>query len=109
MHFLSTTDLSDLIMRIVNSWKSGYGILTVGDEFHLTFSDLAKKLTELDENVKIDFTDSDCSGVLKFSNTDLRDEHGWFARISLVEDLKDQYESFLAAREERTVFARIKE
>ena len=108
MHFLSTTDLSDLIMRIVNSWKGGYGILTVGDEFHLTFSDLAKKLTELDENVKIDFTDSDCSGVLKFSNTDLRDEHGWFARISLVEDLKDQYESFLAAKEKRTVFARIK-
>ena len=109
MHFLSTTDLSDLIMRIVDGWKDGYGILAVDDEFHLTFADLAKKLTELDENAKVDFTDSDCSGILKFSNTDLRDQYGWFARISLIEDLKYQYEGYLESKEKRTVFTRIKD
>ena len=109
MHFLSMTDLSALIMCIVDGWKGGYGILSVGDEFHLTFADLAKKLTELDENAKIDFTDSDCSGILKFSNTDLRDQHGWFARISLIEDLKDQYDRYLEGKEKRTAFTRIKD
>ena len=109
MHFLSTDDLSNLIMHIVDGWKGGYGILAVGDEFQLTFADLANKLTELDEEAKVDFTDSDCSGILKFSNTDLRDQHGWFARISLIEDLKEQYERYLETKEKRTVFTRIKD
>ncbi len=109
MHFLSVTDLSELMIRVVDSWKGGTGILAVGDEFHLTFSDLAKKLTELDETAKIDFTDSDCSGVLKFSNSNLRDEHGWYAKISLIDDLQDQYERFLETKEKKTVLARVKD
>ena len=107
MHFLSTSDLSELILRTVDGWRIGYGILAVGDEFRLTFADLAKKLTELDENAKVDFTDSDCSGILKFSNTDLRDLHGWFAKISLIDDLKDQYDAYLEIKEKKTVFTRI--
>lgn len=109
MHFLSTSDLSELILRTVDGWRIGYGILAVGDEFRLTFADLAKKLTELDENAKVDFTDSDCSGILKFSNTDLRDLHGWFAKISLIDDLKDQYDAYLEIKEKKTVFTRIKD
>lgn len=109
MHFLSIPDLSELMIRIVDSWKSGYGILAVGDEFHLSFADLAKKITELNENAKIDFTDSDCSGILKFSNTDLRDEHGWYAKISLIDDLQEQYERFLETKEKKTVFTKIKD
>ena len=66
-------------------------------------------MTELDETAKIDFVDSDCSGILKFSNTDLRDEHGWYARISLIDDLPEQYERFLEAKEKKTVFARVKD
>ena len=33
MHFLSLGDLSDLIARIVDNWKGGSGVLSVGDEF----------------------------------------------------------------------------
>ena len=109
MHFLSTKDLSDLMIRVVDGWKGGYGILAVGDEFHLTFADLAKKLTELDEEAKVDFTDTDCSGILKFNNTSLRDEHGWYAKISLTDDLQEQYERFLETKEKKTVFTKIKE
>lgn len=107
MHFLSVTDLSDLIVRIVDDWKIGSGILTVGDEFKLTFADLAKKITELDGDAKIDFTDSDCSGTLTLDDSDLRNEYGWYAKISLVDDLNDQYESFLGVKQKKSVFAKI--
>ena len=109
MHFLSTNDLSELMIRIVDSWKGGYGILAVGDEFHLSFADLAKRITELDETAKVDFVDSDCSGILKFSNTNLRDEHGWYAKVSLIDDLEEQYQRFLETKEKKTVFAKIKD
>lgn len=107
MHFLSTDDLSDLISRSIDDWKTGGGILSCGDEFHLTFSDLAKKITELDENAKIDFTDSDCSGELTLNNTDLRSQYGWYAKISLIDDFKEQYERFLATKQNKTLIARI--
>lgn len=109
MHFLSLSDLSDLMIRIVDSWKGGYGILSVGDEFNLSFGDLAKKITELDETARIDFVDSECSGILKFNNSNLRDEHGWFAKISLIEDLQEQYDRFLETKDKKTVFSRIKD
>ena len=108
MHFLSVFDLSELILRIVDSWKTGSGILSVGDEFRLSFADLAKKLTELDENAKIDFTDSDCSGILKLQSTDLRNDLGWYAKISIVEDLKEQYERFLETKQSTTFLSRVK-
>ena len=109
MHFLSVTDLSDLILRIADSWKSGGGILSVGDEFRLTFSDLAKKMVEFDENAKIDFTDSDCSGALRIGNTDLRSEYGWYAKVSLIDDLQEQYERFLEKKEKKTFLSRVKD
>lgn len=108
MHFLCVKDLSDLIWRVVDGWRSGSGILSVGDEFGLSFADLAKKLTEFDENAKIDFTDSDCSGILKVANTDLRDEHGWYAKISLIDDLQEQYDRFLETKQTTTFFAKAK-
>lgn len=107
MHFLSVADLSSLIVRIVDGWRRGSGILSVGDEFRLTFADLAKKLSTLDENAKIDFTDSECSGVLKITNTNLRNEHGWYAKVSLINDLDEQYERFLATKEKKTFFGKI--
>ena len=106
MHFLSVEDLSELILRIVDNWKSGAGILSVGDEFKLTFSDLAKKITELDENAKVDFTESDCSGTLRVGNTDLRYEYGWYAKISFLDDLQEQYERFLESKDKKSFFKR---
>lgn len=109
MHFLSITDLSDLMVRIVDNWRGGYGILSVDDEFELSFADLAKKITELDETAKIDFVDSDCSGILKFNNTNLRDEHGWYAKLSLIDELQEQYARFVETKEKKSIFTRVKE
>lgn len=101
MHFLSLVDLSELLLRVVDKWTSGSGILSVGDEFHITFSDLAERLSELDENVKTEFTEAHSSGVLKTTNTALRSEYGWFARISILEDLPEQYSLYLETKQER--------
>lgn len=108
MHFLAMSDLSALILRITDNWKSGSGILTVGDEFRLSFADLAKRLTEIDEDTKVDFTDSDCSGILRSNYANLRSEYGWYARISLIDDLEEQYERFLATKQKKSPLAKMR-
>ena len=110
MHFLSLFDLSELLIRVVDNWKSGSGVLIVGDEFHLTFSDFAYSLSEIVPGVKTEFTESHTSGIIKTTNTALRNEYGWFAKISVLEDMKEQYKNYLNAKEDETesVFDKIK-
>ncbi|MBE6564476.1 MAG: HD domain-containing protein [Ruminococcaceae bacterium] len=102
MHFLSLPDLSDLLIRIVDNWKAGSGVLSVGDEFHLTFSDFAERLETIAPNVKTEFTKSHVSGVIKTTNTALRNEYGWFAKVSVLEDLEDQYALYLGTKKDET-------
>ena len=110
MHFLSLADLSNLLARIVDNRKSGSGILSVGDEFHLTFSDFAKRLKKITANVKTEFTESHTSGIIKTTNTVLRNEYGWFAKISILEDIEEQYELYLTTKKDKaeTFFDRVK-
>ncbi|MBR3966290.1 MAG: HD domain-containing protein [Clostridia bacterium] len=110
MHFLSLWDLSDLLSRIVDNWKAGSGVLSVGDEFHLTFSDLAEHLSKIAPGVKTEFTENHSSGIIKTTNSALRNEYGWFAKISILDDLADQYELYLNTKEQdtETVFTKIK-
>ncbi len=102
MHFLSLSDLSDLIIRITDSWKSGAGVLSVGDEFRITFGDFAERLSELFEDCKTEFTEMQTSGRLKTVNTALRTEYGWFAKISILEELPELYERYLETKEEKS-------
>ena len=110
MHFLSLKDLSDLLIRIVDNWKAGSGVLSVGDEFHLTFSDFAEHLEIIAPNVKTEFTESHTSGIIKTTNTALRNEYGWFAKISVLEDLEEQYELYLTTKKDKaeTFFDKVK-
>ena len=110
MHFLSLADLSNLLARIVDNRKSGSGILSVGDEFHLTFSDFAKRLKKITANVKTEFTESHTSGIIKTTNTVLRNEYGWFAKISILEDIEEQYELYLTTKKDKaeTFFDKVK-
>ena len=110
MHFLSLIDLSELLTRIVDNWKAGSGVLRVGDEFHLTFSDFAERLKDIEPDVKTEFTDSHCSGAIKTTNTALRNEYGWFAKISVLEDIEEQYALYLDTKknESETLISKIK-
>ena len=101
MHFISLADLSELLIRVIDNWTKGSGVLSVGDEFNITFSDFANKLKDLDETVKVSFDESTTSGRIRSKNAALRSGYGWFAKISIIEDMSEQYELYLKARNEK--------
>lgn len=97
-YFLSLTDLAELLVRLVDNWHPGSGILTVNDEFNIIFSDLSKKLRECDSRVNIEFTGEHPSPTLKTNNRAIQAEYGWFSKISILEDLENEYENFQALK-----------
>ncbi|MEE1048085.1 MAG: HD domain-containing protein [Clostridia bacterium] len=103
MHFISLLDLSKLVSRIIDNWKCQNGILSVGDDFNITFSDFSRKVTEINTDAKFDFTVATESGLIKLNNRGLRNEYGWFARISILEDLEEEYEKYLISKHEKTL------
>lgn len=110
LHFLSLWDLSDLLIRLIDNWKTGSGVLSVGDEFHLTFADFANRLSEIVPGVQTEFIEDHTAGVIQASNTALRNEYGWFAKISILADLEDQYALYLSTKKEEveTVFSKLR-
>jgi len=111
MYFISMSDLSELIVRLMDNWKSGTGILTVNDEFNLTFKDFAESLWSCDSNVKIDFTGKHSSKTLEANNKAIRNEYGWFAKVSIIEDMAEQYQKYVDYKNENslTFFDKVKE
>lgn len=103
MHFIALSDLSSLISRIIDNWKSQSGILIVADDFQITFEDFAHKITTLCEHAKFDFTGTVESGNLAVNNKGIRNEYGWFAKISLLEDMEEEYEKYLVTKQEKTM------
>jgi len=110
MHFLSLQDLSRLVARIIDNWKSGSGILTVADDFNISFADFGKCAAALCQSGTVDFTGTVEGNTLEATNKALRNEYGWFARISLLEDLAEEYEKFLETKREKaqTLWDKIK-
>lgn len=103
MHFIALSDLSKLIARMIDNWKCQSGILTVGDDFQVTFAEFARKVDSLCEGAVFDFTATMESGILTVNNKGLRNEYGWFAKISLLEDLEEEYQKYLISKKEKTM------
>ncbi len=101
-HFISLCDLSELLSRLIDNWKSGSGVLTVSDEFGLTFADLGQKLNELFD-AAVDFDRDPFTSEVIASNKAIRSEYGWFAKISLLDELVEEYEKYLASKKEKTL------
>ena len=94
MYFLSLSDLSELILRIADAWTSGEGILTINDDFHLTFGDLCRELSGMAEGISFDFTGKNPPKRLEIKNTVIKQQYSWFSKISILADLPDQYEAY---------------
>ena len=103
MHFISLGDLSKLISRIIDNWKCQSGILSVGDDFDIRFSDFSRKVSELNPAAKFDFTATAEGGKLELNNKGMRNEYGWFAKISILEDLEEEYEKFVLSKQEKSL------
>lgn len=110
LYFLSMPDLANLLLHLFDNWRSGGGILTVGDEFHLTFADFASAIASLTQKT-VTFTDKEPYSFTSINNSVLRNQYGWFAAISLLEDLPAQYENFLAITKQKklTLSQRVKQ
>lgn len=102
-HFIALSDLARLIARMIDNWKSQSGILSVGDDFSITFQDLAEKTTQLCEKAQFDFIATGDNGKLEVNNKGIRNAYGWFAKISLLEDLAEEYEKYLVIKQEKTL------
>ncbi|MBQ7038362.1 MAG: HD domain-containing protein [Clostridia bacterium] len=103
MHFISLSDLSKLLSRIIDNWKCQSGILSIGDDFEITFSDFTKQICGVCDEAKFDFTGTHESGKLTVNNKGVRNEYGWFATVSLLEDLEEEYTRYLVSKQEKTL------
>lgn len=108
LHFISLPDLSALIARFLDNWKHQAGVLTVGDDFNITLADLSESLLQICPDAKFDFTDGSEINRLDSTNKVVRKEYGWFARISVLEDLAEEYEKYLASKLEKNLTSRQK-
>lgn len=93
LYFLSCSDLSELLIRLFDNWNRGGGILTVGDEFHLTFSDFADALRKI-KKAKVRFAGEKVTEPIRENNKVLRNQYGWFAKVSLIAELPELYEAY---------------
>lgn len=110
MHFLSMHDLSELVVRLMDGWRAGTGVLTVNEEFGLTFADFAAALPSVCGGVKVEFLGTAPAETLDTDNRALRGEYGWFSKISIVEDLAEEYDRYTGAdaAKRETLLDRIK-
>ena len=101
MQFISLQDLSELLIRLVDNWKSGSGTLTISDEFNLTFADFGKEILTLCGS-EINFDPEQPINTLSKTNKAIRNEYGWFAKISFMDDIKDEYKKFVLSERDKT-------
>ena len=94
-YFLSMRDLSELVVRYVDNWTIGDGVLTVNDEFNITFSDILSRISELKSDVTVDFVGTNSGYDLDRNNKALRSEYGWFSKVSIIADIEEQYDNYL--------------
>jgi len=93
-YFMSSSDLYNLIERLIDNWQVGSGNLAVNDEFKITFGDLANKISAVTDSKKIDFKGTLTDSVLNVNNKALRTEYGWLGKISILDDIEEEYEKF---------------
>lgn len=94
-YFLSLYDLSDLLLRLIDNWRPGSGILTVNDAFNISFAEFHVRLSTIYHGARLEFMGEEESKTLNSNNKALRNEYGWFSKISILDDLEEEYEQFV--------------
>lgn len=94
-YFISMHDISILVSRFLENWQEGIGTLNVSDEFGLTFGDVISRIASYGSDVKVVYTGEDEGNLLDIKNTALRNEYGWFSRLSIISDMDEEYEKYM--------------
>ncbi len=98
-YFLSMYDVTELVARFFDNWQTGVGVLTVNDDFGLTFGEVAAKLKTFFPDANAEFSGVYDAGEVKTNNKAVRTEYGWFSKISIVEDLAEEFERYLVVKQ----------
>ena len=93
-YFISSIDLGELIHRLTDNWMSQTGIITVNDDFGLSFGGLANELKQINQLITSDFTCKNTPNVLDSNNIAVRNEYGWFAKHSIADELLAEYNKY---------------
>ena len=96
--FISMHDVSVLVARFLENWQEGIGTLNVSDEFNITFDDVMKEVSKLNPSLRVKYTGEEEGALLEIKNTALRNEYGWFSRMSIIDDLEEEYENYLVLK-----------
>ncbi len=97
--FISMHDVSRLVSRFLENWQEGIGTLNVNDDFNITFGDIMNGTRVMLPDLKVNYTGEDSGDLLEIKNTALRNEYGWFSTVSVLDDLEEEYEKYLADKQ----------
>ena len=102
--FLYLDDLGELIFRIFDMWDADTQVLEIPDVFHTSWGEFEKALEKLSPGQrKMDRSDERevdpaTQKKWKLEKNPIREKYGWFPKISILEDLEDQYRLFQKTR-----------
>lgn len=111
--FLYLDDLGELIFRIFDNWDKDDRVLEIPDVFHIDWGELKTEILKLFPDLKLNNLEKfkktvntmpDSSNVdIKedLTKNTIREKYGWFPKISILEDLNDQYLDFLAGKKKQ--------
>lgn len=102
MHFLALSDLGDLLYKIFDNWGEGSACLQVPQVFHFTFQQFGERLAQMFPAANITYLSE---VLIRDGISDdhvLRNEYGWFPKISLLEDLTEIYEDYCEKTNHKT-------
>lgn len=102
--FLYLEDLGELIFRIFDMWDADTQILEIPDVFHISWEVFTQALDKLlPGRIQVDGSGEDeadtaAKKTRKPEKDPIREKYGWFPKISILEDLEDQYRLFQKTR-----------
>ena len=83
IYYIFNRDLLDLCRRIFDNWTDAFERIEVPDSFDMSFQQLFREL-----NIhNVVFSKEAQLSILKPQTSDLRQDYGWFPKVSLLEDL----------------------
>lgn len=94
MYFLALSDLADLLYKIFDNWNEESTYLQIPQVFHFTFEQLGEKLKQIFPFAHITYLADAMIQERTVTDKILRNEYGWFPKISLLEDLSEIYAQY---------------
>lgn len=101
--FLSSGDLAELLFRVFDSWDMDDSILCVPDVFSVTFRQLGADIQKFFPDAELTFANNSKTEYFQPDDKVIRKRYGWFPKVSILTDMEDLYEGYIANRDSKTL------